>query len=222
MKSVLNPIGPDAFNFGFVCSGHDPYAQGKLAAERFWLEWQAARPGRRLTLLYVPTILGRRSAWTRDIASYARDKTLLVPKIDRFPTITETEFVDCLFDLSRDGLADGVNRRVVMSASRSLRDTIFLERGDRLRELVLPRLAWSAIGRAYRGGVWYKALSAARVLGNVLLRATTGNAIVPISVKYLHLFRRQSDLADRIERLKTRDGQTVAPAKTARQFAMAD
>ncbi len=216
------PIGPDAFNFGFAYAGHDPYAQGKLAAERFWLEWQAAKPGRRLTLLYVPTILGRRSAWTRDIASYAPDKTLLVPSIDRFLTVTETEFVDCLFDLSRNGLADGVTRRVVLSASRSLRDTIFLERGERLREVVLPSLAWSAIGRGYGGGVWYKALSAARILGNRLLRATTGNAIVPISVKYLHLFRRQSDLADRIERLKTTDEQTVPLTKTARQFAMVD
>ena len=41
-------IGPDAFNFGFVYSGHDPYARGKLAAECFWQQWQAARPGRRL------------------------------------------------------------------------------------------------------------------------------------------------------------------------------
>ncbi len=216
------PIGPDLFNFGFIYSGSDPYAQGKLAAERFWLEWQAAKPGRRLTLLYVPTILGRRSAWTRDIASYAPDKTLLVPKIDRFSTTTETEFIDCLFDLSRDGLANGVNRRVVMSASRSLRDTIFLERGDRLRELALPRIAWSAIGRAYHGGIWFKALSAVRVLGNVLLRATSGTAIVPISVKYLHLFRQQSDLADRIESLKIQEERTVTLTKAAPQFAEID
>jgi nucleoside-diphosphate-sugar epimerase len=54
----------DAENLGFAYGGHDPYPQGKLAAERFWLDWQAAKPGRRLALVYVPNITGPRSRWT--------------------------------------------------------------------------------------------------------------------------------------------------------------
>jgi hypothetical protein len=42
--STIAAIGPDrprsdAQNFGFSYSGHDPYPEGKLAAERFWLDW---------------------------------------------------------------------------------------------------------------------------------------------------------------------------------------
>ena len=57
--------------FGFSYRGTDPYPLGKLAAERIWLDWQSAAPGRRLALVYVPTILGPRSKWTSQIANHA-------------------------------------------------------------------------------------------------------------------------------------------------------
>src|SRR4029078_5075504 len=66
---------PNAENFGFAYTGNDPYAEGKLAAERFWLDWQSAKAGRKLALVYVPTIMGPRSEWTSRIANHAPGKT---------------------------------------------------------------------------------------------------------------------------------------------------
>jgi hypothetical protein len=56
-----------------------------------------------------------------------------------------------------------------------------------------------------RNGIVDKALSAIRVLTDRLLRRTLGYAIVPVSPRYLHLFRSQSDMADMIEAAAGKD-----------------
>jgi hypothetical protein len=69
--STIEAIGPDgpqsdAENFGFSHSGSDAYPEGKLTAERFWLDWQSVKPGGRY----------RQSGWC---ATGWRDKRLVTP-----------------------------------------------------------------------------------------------------------------------------------------------
>ena len=202
--STIEAVGPDgprsdAENFGFSYSGTDAYSEGKLAAERFWLDWQSAKPGRRLALVYIPTIIGPRSKWTCNIANHAPGKTLIVPQLERFFAVSETDLVDYLSALVKAGLADGVSRDLVVSSSRSLAEAILVDRGGKVKSVTLPRFVWSMVGLSQRNGIFNKALSAIRVLGDRLVRQTLGYAIVPVSPRYLHLFRRQSDMADMIE-----------------------
>jgi hypothetical protein len=123
-------------------------------------------------------------------------KTLIVPRIDRFMTVSETRLVDFLSDLAEAGLPDGVTRHLVMSSEDSLPATIAADRGAPVKIVTLPGFVWSTLSLAHRHAMLQKALSATRVLSDRVLRATLGFAIVPISPKYLHLFRGQSDMAD--------------------------
>jgi hypothetical protein len=56
-----------------------------------------------------------------------------------------------------------------------------------------------------RNGIVDKALSAIRVLTDRLLGQALGYAIIPVSPRYLHLFRSQSDMADMIEAAAGKD-----------------
>lgn len=202
---VEGPRGqrPYEENFGFSYKGDDPYPKGKLAAERFWLAWQAAKPGRKLALVYIPTITGPRSKWTETIANHAPGKTLIVPQIDRFVAVSETRLVDFLSELAEAGLPDGVTRHLVVTSEDSLPATIVADRGEAVRVVRLPRFVWSMLGSVHRHAMVQKALSATRVLSDRLLRATLGFAIVPIAPRYLHLFRCQSDMAVEVQTLES-------------------
>jgi len=213
--STIEAVGPDgprfdAENLGFSYSGIDPYPQGKLAAERFWLNWQSAAPGRRLALVYIPTILGPRSKWTGQIANHAPGQTLIVPQLERFFAVGETNLVDFFSTLFEAGLADGVSRHLTVSSRRPLSEAILADRGGAVKVVSLPRLIWSVVGLSHRIGIVNKALSAIRVLSDRLLRPTLGHAILPISPKYLHLFRRQSDMADMMELAAGKDDDSVS------------
>jgi nucleoside-diphosphate-sugar epimerase len=194
------PAGPKstAENFGFTYAGTDSYSVGKLAAERFWLDWQAAKPGRTLALIYVPTIMGPRSQWTRKIANHAPDKILIVPQLERLLAVSETDLVEGLARLAKDGVADGVSRHFVLSPSTSLAQSILSDRGHGVTVLRLPRPVWSMMEFSGRSPLIDKALTAARTVADRMLRPF-GYAIVPISARYLDLFRRQSDMAATIE-----------------------
>jgi hypothetical protein len=198
---VADASGPrsDAKNFGFACSQTDPYPRGKRAAERCWLEWQSAKPGRRLALVYVPTIIGPRSQWTRRIAKHAPDATLVVPRLERFLAVTESDLIELFSALTRHGLPAGVSRHFALSSSQSLAEAVLADRGGKLTEVRLPGFIWFLVGMSYRSDLLQKAISAARVLIDRVLRLTLGHAILPVSPRYLHLFRIQSDVADAIE-----------------------
>jgi nucleoside-diphosphate-sugar epimerase len=173
--STIEAIGPggprfDAENLGFSYSGIDPYPEGKLAAERFWLNWQSAKPGRRLALVYTPTIIGPGSKWTCNIANHALGKTFIVPQLERFFAVSETDLIDFLSALIKAGLADGVSRYLVFSSSRSLAEAISVDRGGKVKSVRLPRFVWSVVGLSQRNAIFNKALSAIRVASDRLVR----------------------------------------------------
>ncbi len=178
--------------------GSDPYPAGKLAAERFWLDWQSAKPGRKLALVYVPTIMGPRSEWTRRIANHAPGKTLIVPQLDRFLTVSETDLVESLTTLAKGGLVGGISRYFALSSSQPLAQSILADRGQGVTVLASPRPFWSMVRLSQRGSLVDKALSAIRMLIDKMLRPF-GYAIAPISARYLDLFHRQSEMAPAIE-----------------------
>jgi nucleoside-diphosphate-sugar epimerase len=197
----LGPFGPraDAENFGFKVSQSDPYPSGKLAAERFWFGWQTAKPGRRVAFVYIPTIIGPRSKWTNQIAKHAPDSKLIVPRLDRFLAVKETDLIDLFAKLAREGIPAGVTRHFALSSSQALTQAIMADRGGKTKEVNLPGLVWSLLALSYRNRVLQKALSVVRVMTDRVLRRTLGYALLPISPRYLHLFRVQSDMADAIE-----------------------
>ncbi len=190
----------DAENLGFAYGGHDPYPQGKLAAERFWLDWQAAKPGRRLALVYVPNITGPRSRWTESIAKHAPGTTLVVPQIDHFFAVSEVNLVDFLVQRA-EGLDSGVKRSLVLSPTRSLAESISADRGEAVEAVRLPRFLWPLLSLGHRQPLVQKALLATRVIGDRLLRATIGRSLLRVSPNYLHRFRAQSELAEAMQRL---------------------
>jgi hypothetical protein len=158
-----------------------------------------------LALVYVPTIIGPRSRWTCTIANHAPGKTLIVPQLERFFAVSEADLVGYLSALARAGLADGVSRHLVVSSSGSLAEAILVDRGGEVKDVRLPRFVWSIVGLSQRNAIVDKALSAIRVLTDRLLRRTLGYAIVPVSPRYLYLFRSQSDMADMIEAAAGKD-----------------
>jgi hypothetical protein len=190
----------DAENLGFIYGGNDPYPLGKIAAERFWLAWQAAKPGRRLALVYVPNITGPRSRWTESIAKHAPGSTLIVPQIDHFFAVSEESLVDFLAERA-GGLDAGVKRSLVLSPTRSLAECISADRGKAVEVVRLPRFVWSLLGLGHSRPLVQKALLATRVIGDRLLRATIGRSLLRVSPNYLHRFRAQSELAQTMQRL---------------------
>jgi nucleoside-diphosphate-sugar epimerase len=212
----LGSLAPraDAENFGFEVSQPDPYPSGKLAAERFWLRWQAAKPGRRVAFVYIPTIIGPRSNWTNRIAKHAPDSKLIVPRLDRFLAVRETDLVDLFANLARDGIPAGVSRHFALSSSLSLMQAIMADRGESTKEVNLSRFFWSLIALSYRKPVLQKTLSVLRVMTDRVLRRTLGYALLPVSPRYLHLFRIQSDIAGAIEASVLKPRRISKQAKT--------
>lgn len=193
----------DAENLGFAYGGHDPYPRGKLAAERFWLAWQAAKPGRRLALVYVPNITGPRSRWTESIAKHAPGTTLIVPLIDRFLAVDEEGLVAFLVKRA-EGLDTGVKRSLVLSPIRSLAETICADRGEAVESVRLPGFVWSLLSLGHRQPIVGKALLATRVICDRLLRAAVGRSLLRVAPSFLPRFRAQSTLAEAMENIAER------------------
>ena len=75
---------------GLVEAQSDAVPARQLQWSDLWLDWQAAKPGRRLALVYVPNITGPRSRWTESIAKHAPGTTLIVPHTRTSAVITRT------------------------------------------------------------------------------------------------------------------------------------
>jgi hypothetical protein len=183
-----SPKGPDpgAVNFGFGVKFCDPYVLGKLAAEEFWIEWQRQRPERRVALLYVPTILGPHSAWTRTIATHCEGRPIWIPGIPRFFSVTEEHLAKSVVGLCRYGLPRGTSRSLVFDRSESLAEAVAWDRGgDDVREIRLPSAAWHAISLS-RFDLANKFLNKMLRLTNKSLRSKF--AVLPVPPFYYAIF----------------------------------
>ncbi len=189
-----------AFNFGFACTSPDSYPRGKLAVEKFWLDWQREDTKRKVLFLYIPTICGTHSDWTVGQARHASGKILLVPGIERFFIVSEEDLTSLLMAIVRRGLTANIERQIALSPSASLADAIAADRSDPVAEMRLPGLFWLMCGMANRRPLIDKGMSVARKIIDILLRKTAGRAIVPISASYLYLFKAQSKFADKISK----------------------
>jgi nucleoside-diphosphate-sugar epimerase len=189
-------VDPLEVNFGFRLTMNDPYPQGKLAAEKFWLEWQSQRSDRRLLLVYVPIILGPHSAWTTDVAHFAPDQVLLVPKIQRFFGVREQDLVAVFKGWFAAGLNAGVERRFAVTIRASLRDVIAMDRAGSVKEVNLPASCRPICSLAERKRLVNRALCAQLGVVKKMLRAVSAKNIVPLDPAYLRLFLRQEANAD--------------------------
>jgi len=181
---------PSELNFGFRVTMNDPYPLGKLAAEKFWLEWQSQRSDRRLLLLYVPVILGPHSNWTTEIARFAPEQLLLVPKVQRFFGIREEDLVTVLKYWFQTGLNAGVERRLAVTICSPLSEAIAMDRAGSVREIDLPAIFRPIWSFAERSRLASKVLNVQLQLAKKMLRAASTRNIAPLSPKYFNLFLR--------------------------------
>ena len=128
-----------------------------------------------------------------------RAETILVPQLEHFFAVDETKLVDFFSTLFETDLPDGVSRRLIVSSRRSLADTISVDRGGAAKAVRLPRIIWSFVGLSQRIGIVDKALSAGSGSCPTVCQAMLGHGILPVSTKYLHLFHRQSEMADMMD-----------------------
>jgi GMC oxidoreductase len=194
------PKGPDPgdFNFGFG-SGRirDAYIIGKLAVEEFWINWQRQGTDRRVAFLYVPTILGPNSAWTRNIATHCQGRPIWVPAIPRFFSITEERLAEAVARLCSDGVPEGISRSIVFDKSGSLSEAVAWDRGyDDVCEVALPSAVWHAIALS-KFDIADRLLNKALTLTNKSLRGRF--AVLPVIPYYYAIFRSQSKFAGNLE-----------------------
>jgi hypothetical protein len=203
--STLGALGteepsPAAFNFGFQLTLNDPYPKGKLKAEEFWLNWQSESPGRKLLLLYIPTILGPHSAWTTSIARFAPEQILVVPKLDHCFAIRESELVELFQTLFVRGLEMGVERRLAYTTCASLRELIASDRNGPVQEAPWPAFVRGLCGLATKHRLANSFVAAPQNLLKRVMRIASKKNIFPLSPNYVGLFLRQSEIADRFQR----------------------
>lgn len=184
---------PSALNLGFLASLSDPYSLGKLESEKVWLEWQQAQPGRRLFLLYLPTVLGPNSDWTRAIAGYRPGLRLYVPRLDTFFSVNEAAVGEAVIAAMRDRGEKGVVRRAVLTDSGSLADAIALDRaGTTVHEVPFPEQASRLLEASMRKRKLVRLASIGMKFADRSIRLLRDEAIVPIAPEYLGLFSAQS------------------------------
>lgn len=209
--------GPDpkTLNFGFQPVMNDPYPHGKIEVEKFWLDWQCRDAGRKLLLLYIPTVIGPHAFWSNKIARFAPGKTLLVPKLDRFFMIREAELFQLFLESADAGLASGVKRVLVATESPSLASVISYDRDDGpVQEVGFPPLLDWLSGVSEQHGVVETGLLVQRKLLEQLLKLVSPANIIPLSPKYLKLFTRQNVFADALEHASVHHTRSPQPAKT--------
>jgi hypothetical protein len=196
----LSSVGPNPgeINFGFRLTMEDPYPQGKFKAEEFWINWQSQNAERRLLLLYIPIIVGPHSAWTNDIARYAPDQILVVPKLERFFGILEEELVAMFRDLFEKGLNKGVERRFAFTICGGLGEMISRDRIHPVKEVELPAVFNRLCSLAEKNRTVERFLCVHLKLLRIVMRRLSRRNIAPLSPKYFKLFMRQDAIADRL------------------------
>ena len=186
---------PEEFNYGFRCTMEDPYPQGKLKVEEFWLQWQSGSPDRKLLLLYIPTIVGPHSRWSNAIARFAPNQKLVVPKLKQFFAVLEVELVEMFCNLFSQGLERPVERRLALTICESLRAVVARDRVGPIYEFELPAtLRW-----LYRMTETNVLIAKIVTIQEILLRKglchATSWTILPLSAKWIRLFLRQEGMS---------------------------
>ncbi|WGS20620.1 GMC family oxidoreductase [Bradyrhizobium sp. ISRA463] len=183
-----------AANFGFErLTYRDPYILGKLAVEQFWTNWQRERPDRGVAFVYVPTILGPQSAWTREIANYCQGRPIWVPAMPRFFSLTDEKLAASIVHLCGSPVPRGISRRMLFDRSGSLAEAVAWDRGaDDVVEIAFPSVARLAVSLA-RFALFNKVLNKALQITNRCLHSRY--AILPVSPKYYGIFQLQSRFA---------------------------
>lgn len=190
---------PQANNFGFDTVFLDSYISGKLAVERFWTNWQAEDSRRRIAFIYIPTILGPNSAWTRNIASYRPGTPLWAPALQRFFSVTEKRLAQVLVEMCQTELQLGVSRRLIFDRSGTLAEAIFWDRGSEdVREVRCPKIIWRAVELSRYAHVNTLMAITMRVM-NKILGLTARQSIVPVDPLYYAVFNAQVRAAETIE-----------------------
>ena len=173
----------------------DPYPQGKLKVEEFWLKWQRGSPDRKLLLLYIPTIVGPHSRWSNATARFAPKQKLVVPKVKQFFAVLEVELVEMFCNLFAQGLERPVERRLALTIRESLRAVVARDRVGPIYEVELPAtLRW-----LYRMTETNELIRKVVTLQEIMLRKglchATSWTILPISAKWIRLFLRQEGMS---------------------------
>ena len=212
-----HPIGADQVNFGFEATSTDPYPQGKLASERFWLDWQRQDPRRRVLLLYIPTIVGEHSAWTQRIARHAIRLPIVVPDLPRFFAVSESDLANTIFAAMRDGLPLPIERRLMITTSDSLancvgRDREAMRGAGPIQPAQLGPRFWRLCARAEKSRYLARGGSAVRVVLDRVRQRRRKTALLPVSLQYLHLFHQQSQFADTLSQAADASTSTVVTA----------
>jgi hypothetical protein len=214
-KSGARAGDPQAANLGFETPYLNTYIAGKLAAEEFWTAWQAEDPTRRrVAFVYVPTILGPHSAWSR-ISGYRPDTRIWVPDLPRFFSVTEERLAQTLIELCRRMPSAGVSRMLLYDRSGSLAEAILWERGPKdVRELRCPNLFWRALVFGRHARVNILLTNVLRAM-NLVLSRTLRQTVLPVDPLYCALFRSQAGAAAAIEDAARRlAGAQGVPAPT--------
>jgi len=208
IKSVIVPMSfatlevpteaagdPEVFNLGFRSTTRNEYIIGKLKSEELWLEWQKAMPARSLQLLYIPTILGPNSMWTQNVAGRCLGMAMWVPRIAQFFAVDEERLRNVIVNLCQTPNVAGVTRRIVVSHSGSLAESIASDRGrETVREFDVPRPIWWLYSFSKRNVKVRAALELNLKVLDWALRRVAKRAILRIAPEYYALFRDQAKL----------------------------
>jgi hypothetical protein len=209
-------LDPFAVNFGFGdIKFRDSYILGKLAVEEFWIEWQKEDSDRRIAFLYVPTILGPHSAWTRNIATHCQGQPVWVPTIQPFFSLTEEQLTEWVIRLCRHGLPRGITRRLIFDGDGSLAEAITWDRGQEdVREIDLPSTVRHII-----------LLSKYHLINRILyrlLRLTNKSlrsrwSVLPVAPYYYAIFETQSRFANLLKEAVAQLEYPVSAVDTRKQ-----
>jgi hypothetical protein len=186
---------PEEFNYGFRSTMRDPYPQGKLKVEEFWLKWQSGSPDRKLLLLYIPTIVGPHSRWSNAIARFAPNQTLLVPKLKQFFAVLEVELVEVFGNLLSQGLERPVERRLALTICESLRAVVARDRVGPIYEFDVPATLRWLYRMTERNVLIAKIVTLHEILLRKGLCQATSWTILPLSAKWIRLFLRQEEIS---------------------------
>lgn len=190
-------------NCGFEVEYSDAYISGKLEAEAFWTEWQQRAAHRRtVTFVYIPTILGPHSNWTRMIAASRVGTPIYVPDVARFFYLTEAYLAQAIAALCDSDPSPGVHRHVVYEKCTSFAAAIAWDRGvEFTRELPVHDVGWRVLASSRRHRIAAKVFDRAFNIGNKVAFRLSGKSLLPVGPIYYALFRLQELSASEIERL---------------------
>jgi hypothetical protein len=159
------------------------------------MKWQSGSPDRKLLLLYIPTIVGPHSRWSNEIARFAPNQKLVVPKLKQFFAVREVELAEMFCNLFSQGLERPVERRLAVTICESLGEVVARDRVGPIYQFELPAtLRW-----LYRMTETNELILKVVTLQEIMLRKglcqATSWTILPLTAKWIRLFLRQEGMS---------------------------